>query len=367
MTLSLCMIVRNEEHTLSRCLDSVKDCFDEIIILDTGSIDRTCEIAAAYTPHIYHMVWENNFSLARNQAFSYATCDYIIWLDADDVLTEENRKKLLHLKHHIDETVDVYHMYYATAFNEDDSPTFYYLRERMVRRNIPHRWIGAVHEVLECGGAHRTTDIFIYHKSIKKEYTNRNLLIYEGLLKAEGYLKPRDQYYYARELYYHGRYEDAITAFQRYLYSGVGWIENRIDAYLVLSKCYEQLLQTKKALCCLYMSFSERPPNQEISCEIGRLLMKEKQYANATRWFQIAISEDDFPLRDSGAFINTDYEKYIPCLQLCVCFDKLSMYEKAYFYHKIACEIRPNSPSVQYNQKYFAWLEQKGFLRNMME
>ena len=86
ISISLCMIVKNEEQVLSRCLDSIADLMDEIIIVDTGSTDRTKEIAARYTDRIYDFTWTGNFSDARNFSFSKATKDYIYCADADEVL-----------------------------------------------------------------------------------------------------------------------------------------------------------------------------------------------------------------------------------------------------------------------------------------
>ena len=77
VTISLCMIVKNEEKILDRCLSTVADLVDEIVIVDTGSTDATKEIAAKYTEHIYDFLWVDDFSAARNFAFSKATCEYI--------------------------------------------------------------------------------------------------------------------------------------------------------------------------------------------------------------------------------------------------------------------------------------------------
>ena len=77
ITISLCMIVKNEERILARCLDSVKDLVDEIIIVDTGSADATKRIAAEYTDKIYDFTWIDDFSAARNFAFSKASKEYI--------------------------------------------------------------------------------------------------------------------------------------------------------------------------------------------------------------------------------------------------------------------------------------------------
>lgn len=83
ISISLCMIVKNEAAVLARCLDSVADLVDEIIIVDTGSTDRTKEIGAKYTDKIYDFQWIHDFSAARNYAFSLASCDYIYSADAD--------------------------------------------------------------------------------------------------------------------------------------------------------------------------------------------------------------------------------------------------------------------------------------------
>ena len=74
--ISLCMIVRDEEAVLGRCLESVKGIVDEIVIIDTGSLDGTKEEAARYTDQIYDFVWRDDFAAARNEAFSKAVMDY---------------------------------------------------------------------------------------------------------------------------------------------------------------------------------------------------------------------------------------------------------------------------------------------------
>jgi glycosyltransferase involved in cell wall biosynthesis len=83
-SISLCMIVKNEEEFLERCLKSVCDFVDEIIIVDTGSTDGTLTIAERFTDKIYHHPWEKSFSKARNQALQYASCDWVFQIDADE-------------------------------------------------------------------------------------------------------------------------------------------------------------------------------------------------------------------------------------------------------------------------------------------
>lgn len=94
MDLSLCMIVKNEEAALPRCLSSLQPVVDEIIVLDTGSTDRTPEIARKFGAQVHFFEWCNNFAIARNQSLKYAQGDWILVLDADEVLVAEIVPKL---------------------------------------------------------------------------------------------------------------------------------------------------------------------------------------------------------------------------------------------------------------------------------
>ena len=87
--ISLCMIVRDEHEVLARCLSSVCDAVDEIVIVDTGSQDDTRDIALRYTDKVYEFKWQDDFAAARNYAFDMAHGDYLMWLDADDVIAPE--------------------------------------------------------------------------------------------------------------------------------------------------------------------------------------------------------------------------------------------------------------------------------------
>ncbi|MBE9007177.1 tetratricopeptide repeat protein [Fortiea sp. LEGE XX443] len=87
MSISLCMIVKNEEAALPKCLNSVKDFVDEMVVLDTGSSDRTPEVAQQFGAKVHHFQWCNNFSTARNTALKYVTGDWILVLDADETLS----------------------------------------------------------------------------------------------------------------------------------------------------------------------------------------------------------------------------------------------------------------------------------------
>ncbi|MGP0062529.1 MAG: glycosyltransferase [Isosphaeraceae bacterium] len=88
------MIVRDEEPNLPRSLESVREIFDEIIIVDTGSVDRTAEIARAFGARVFEFAWVDDFAAARNAALERAIGEFAFWLDADDVIEPPEREKL---------------------------------------------------------------------------------------------------------------------------------------------------------------------------------------------------------------------------------------------------------------------------------
>ena len=94
---SLTMIVRDEEKNLPHCLESVRGIFDEIVVVDTGSVDRTRDIAREFGARVFDFVWVDDFAAARNAALARATGDYAFWLDADDIVEPPEREKLIAL------------------------------------------------------------------------------------------------------------------------------------------------------------------------------------------------------------------------------------------------------------------------------
>lgn len=166
ISISLCMIVKNEEEVLKRCLDSIYDIVDEIIIVDTGSEDQTKEIAKSYTDKVYDFEWVEDFSKARNYSFSKATKDYILWLDADDVILEMDREKLKNLKNTLNPTTDIVMMKYHIGLDKNDIPSLSYYRERLIKNTRNYHWIGQVHEVIIPTGTILHSDIAVTHKKI---------------------------------------------------------------------------------------------------------------------------------------------------------------------------------------------------------
>ncbi len=232
-TISLCMIVKNEEKTLARCLNSVYDLVDEIIIVDTGSSDRTVEIAAQFTEKIYRYLWNDDFAAARNESFSKASMEYCMWLDADDILEPADREKFLLLKQSLPPDTDMVMMKYHTSFDEIGKPAFAYYRERWIKNSPEYRWVGEVHEVISPAGKILYSDTAVTHRKTGPGDPDRNLKIYQKMLSHGKTLEPRHLYYYGRELYYHRKYEEAASVLEQFLNLPEGWVENKIEACTV--------------------------------------------------------------------------------------------------------------------------------------
>lgn len=324
-SVSLCMIVRNEEQVLGRCLSCVKDFADEIIIVDTGSNDKTKEIASLFTDQIYDFPWIDDFAAARNFAFQKGTGDYLFWLDADDVITEEEQKKLMKLKMRLDqEKPDVVMMKYAVGYDGSGSPLFFFYRERLLRRCERAVWKGRIHEVIEPFGKTVREDILIEHRKIGTGDPDRNLRIFEKMIREKGKiagLTAREHYYYGKELYYHKRYKEAAGVFLTYLERSDGWHIDRIDACRHGAFCMYQLGKRDEALSFLLMGLREGIPGPELCCDLGWWFFSGKRYADAEFWYRQALKTGR--LAGEEGFIMPEYRGYIPYLQLCVCLDRM--------------------------------------------
>ena len=217
MTISLCMIVRDEEPVLARCLESVQDLVEEIVVVDTGSRDNTRQIAARYAHKVLEFPWVDDFAAARNFAFDQGEGDYLFWLDGDDLLLEEDRERFRVLRRRMEEEAPTVVMLpYHTAFDRDGNPTFSYYRERLIRRDSGLRWKGRIHEAISPAGTILYGDAAVTHRKEGPGDPDRNLRIFEKMKEEGEPFGPREQFYYGRELYYHGRYEEAALELEAF-------------------------------------------------------------------------------------------------------------------------------------------------------
>jgi glycosyltransferase involved in cell wall biosynthesis len=350
ITISLCMIVKNEEETLARCLDTVKDIVEEINIIDTGSTDRTKEIALQYTDRVFDYVWTNSFSAARNESYKYATKDYILYLDADDILLEADQTKLKELKETLDPSVDSVSMYYDAGTDEFGNVTLRYRRNRLVKREKNYKWYGDCHNYIDIRGNIINTDISVTHKKVHHS-VGRTVSIFDSKISRGDTFSSRDYFYYGNELRENGRYEEAIESYSNCISLKEGWVEDKIFACIFKGDCYRHLEDSNNELSSLFQSFQFSSPRAEACGRIGYNFHRKRDYKTAAFWYELALEQIPDPNRWSFIYI-ADYTWY-PHLQLCVCYYNMGDYQKAYEHNEAAAKYRPTDPSVLINKKLF--------------
>lgn len=348
MSLSVCLIVKDEQEVIARCLNCVLKFADEIIVVDTGSADNTVEEVRKFTDEIYFFKWRDDFSAARNFALEKASCDFVMWLDADDVITDENCEKIKKL---VDGNpdFDMAFLPYAAAFDLE-KPTFVYYRERIFRRSANFRFEGTVHEAVVPRGKIIYSDACVYHKKVKEAEPLRNLRILQMQIARGEKLCPRSEFYYGRELLFNGMYRESATVLEHFL-SGDGWVENKIEACVNLYRAYTAVGDEERALNALLKSFIFAPPRCETCCILGGLFMDKNDVNSAIFWYQFALKCQNG--QSNGAFVNLEYGGFIPNMQLCVLYDRLGDFERANAYNEAAGKIKPYNENYLSNKKYF--------------
>lgn len=349
VTVSLCMIVKNEEGTLPRCLSSIADLVDEIIILDTGSTDNTKEIARRFNARIFDFVWVDDFAKARNQAFAYATQEYILWLDADDQLLPEDRDQFKKLISTLPANTDAVSMPYNLGYDEYGNVTSSIRRHRLVRRSCNFRWVGVVHEYLAVSGNILSSEIAVTHDR-KHANSSRNLQIYEKKLAAGELLGARDIYYFGNELFDHNLWERAIEQYERLLELGDVWVEDRIGACGRVAECYQHLGNLELAKRKALQSFAYALPRAENCCRLGLFHLLGQHYAEAAWWYNLATQL--VKPTDSNALLVHACWTWLPYLQLCVCYDRMGNYTEAYAANERAAAYLPNDIRIVNNREY---------------
>ena len=345
------MIVKNEQDVIARCLESVKDIADEIIIVDTGSSDKTVEIASHYTQNIYHFDWIDDFSAARNFSFSKATKEYILWLDADDVIEPKYQKEFITLKQTLPHTIDIVMLPYHVAFDENNQAIHSYYRERLLKRESNFKWLGAVHEAITPNGNVVFKKAAISHKKIHPSDPDRNIRIFEKLLSEGQNLEPRQQFYYARELYYHKKFHEAAEELKAFLSRTDGWAEDKSDACRRLADCYYGLSNDGKALEALLLGLKYGVPRPELCCDIGKWFFDRGCFAEAAYWYRQALKNRKSTGTDG--FMQEELRGYVPCIQLCVCYDRMGQWERAERFNEMAERMKPGTPACAQNREYF--------------
>ncbi len=211
-SIGLAMIVKNESENLPRIFESIKDCFDEVYITDTGSTDNTVEIAKSFGAHVSHFDWINDFAAARNFNFEQVKTDYVLWMDGDDVL--HNKEGFIAFRDHAMAFYDYVLAKYNYALDKDGKPIVSFARERILKMSTKPRWNYFVHEGVpppQKASIHYATTWAINHLRTDQDQAkdrSRNIKIFEEQMK-KGELDARMTFYYGKELFENNQPEEA--------------------------------------------------------------------------------------------------------------------------------------------------------------
>ncbi|MEW6413019.1 MAG: tetratricopeptide repeat protein [Candidatus Zixiibacteriota bacterium] len=151
-TVSACLMVKNEEELLPDCLESIRDWVDEIIVVDTGSTDRTVEIAESFGAKVFHQPWEGNFSKHRNYSVELATSDWVFIIDADERFVEDDLPSLRRLINQDD--VNIISINVFNVYGKKEELTTFLPSVRFWRKKVGLRYEGIVHNLLKLGEEH---------------------------------------------------------------------------------------------------------------------------------------------------------------------------------------------------------------------
>lgn len=329
ITVSLCMIVKNEAEVLKRCLDSVADLVEEIIIVDTGSDDGTKQIAAQYTQKVYDFTWVDDFSAARNFACSKATMEYIYSADADEVLDEENRRRFRLLKETLLPEIEVVQMKYAnqlqfrTVYNFDEE-----YRPKLFKRVREFVWEAPIHETLRMTPVVYDSDIVIEHRP-KESHAGRDLAAFRRQIEKGYRLSGRLHNMYARELLMAGEPEDFAAAIPFFVESAsdeAGTPEEFQEACCVIARGARML-----GNAMLFHKYADKviagEGNSEICHELGLYYEEQGDPEEAAVWFYNAVYETR-PILNLRAGAEDSLEGLIRCYQRLGMEEQVQIYEK---------------------------------------
>ncbi len=295
-SITLCMIAKDEADFIDQCIRSVKPVVSEIVLLDTGSTDKTVEIAESHGAKVYHSEWTGDFGAARNISLQYATADWVLILDADEVIAESDLPGLVALTKDRKICWEFLQRHYSNDYRlsnylpvKGEFPALEkghagYFESNLVRLFPNHEGIeyrGKVHELVEHSikdlGRHtiKRTEIRIHHyghTEAVKQKKNKGKL-YTPLGKAKVVENPNDwknQFELGVEHNNNGMLEESEQAFIRSTKLNPGYLSTWVNLGYV--QC--ELKKYPEAVESLKMALRVDPRSEEAYCNLGVIFMR---------------------------------------------------------------------------------------------
>lgn len=370
-TVSLCMIVKNEESCLRRCLNSLDGIVDEMIIVDTGSTDQTIEIAKEFNAIIKPYQWNNDFAAARNYALSFATKEWILVLDADEYLRESDHDLLIEAFNDFN-----YDCYFIKTLNFTTSATdenyMVNLNQRIFKNYKGFKYVGSIHEQVQFTGDEATRlpnkiiDVGFYHTGYLRETVElknkpeRNIEILSKILEKE----PDNAFHkfnLANEMYQLKKYDEAIKLYDEAYYSSnasQGFMPKlivfRINALMAQQDLHQALIAINEGLK-MYPHYSHLLfLKGTLEEECGRVTKAIESYEGAIKSGK-PTPELEFSENSYGPW---------PHLKLANLYEKFHDYEKAIQHYNAFLGFDGRQYQVLY--QIAACLKKLGFNEDML-
>jgi GT2 family glycosyltransferase len=348
MRVSLSMIVKNEEANLPACLQSAADLVDEIIVVDTGSTDRTKEVAARFHARIFDFLWVDSFAAARNESLCHATGQWVFWLDADDRLDEANRRKLGDLFASLKDDNAAYVMQCLCLPDPVHGGATAVHHLRLFRNHPEVRWEYRVHEqilgaVRRVGGEVRWSDIVIQHSGYQDAATRGRKMERDlRLLRLEDADYPDHPFtLFNFGVTYNelGRPAEALALLRRSLERSNPKDSIVRKLYALIVQCHRSLGQPAEALAACRAGKVHCPEDVELLFTEGLLLRERGDRAGAIACFQELLQ---LPAGDYFASVDTGLRGYKTRHHLAELYRELGQCAEAKAQWRAALAERPD-------------------------
>lgn len=322
--ISLCMIVKDEEKSLARCLDSIAELVDEIIIVDTGSTDGTKEIAGKYTDNVFDYEWKDDFGAARNFAFAHASMEYVLTMDADEVLEHRDQKNFRYLKECLLPEIEVVRMKCVTRLPQDVKHIFdEEYRLKLFKRQREFVWEGSIHEMVRLEPVFYDSDVVITHLP-EETHGKRNLENFRNQIRKGMHLNRRLHDTYAKELYLLGTEADLEAGMAFFMDSATDERrdrEERTKACCVVARA-ARLMEEPVIFFKYVAKVISGQGCSEICCEMGYFYEEAGDLEEAVIWYRKAANEVKPIFSVAGG-------RQEPIRGMARCYESMGMEERA--------------------------------------
>lgn len=350
MKLSVVIIAKDEEELLPRCLDSLHfegaPLWDELVVVDSGSTDRTPRIARAWGARVEHFEWVNDFSAARNYAESLCRGEYVYIQDADEVMVSGH--ELVRAIVEKGEEVAIRPMM-VWARDEFGNPTHTYARQDLLHKRGSHIWKGAIHEWTE--GPPGRVELGIVIEQLPRSGGDRPHGDMFEMLRKNLTANPSERhfFYLAREHAYAGHHYEAIGLCDQLLALPPEWCLQRSHAAILKGHALKALGRIPEARAAYLRAVQEWGAWAEPYYWLGVLHYEAQQWSEGASWFAACLPFDP----PEGYFSDQSIYSWRRYDLLAVCLSKVGRLEEAYRYGEKALSARPGDQRLKDNMQWY--------------